>query len=542
MSTNHSYDAWATPQEDEALTGLFREHGAAGREGAAAMLEEALVPIRSRVRRRRVTKAVATGAGTLAVTGIVVFGAIQAAGLQGDDASLPADPSPSNSPAERQVTPTPGGTPSASPASDRFALAPGTQPLGWDATDYACGMPWEDVGGNGSPMSLALTEDFGPGPVPGVWTATATLDSGGLSTDGLHVAVSPVLIWGYDGVAVAFGRYAPPHEQLPADLEAYAGGFDASGRLDVVLDTAVAATCANDFDSGAYGSDGDLGSAPKLPAGTYDVVALLPAADAQRPDNGTGTPSAFSEPFRVRVAQDGTPRVVGGVTAPGSGDATEAGDAGSDDAASGRAEPDGSGTEGTGSGAGTEPVADTITARYQDGYVPDGWPADAWPDGTHEPSCGMPVSELLANRSSAFTADLGGSITPEVVGSGVATPVDISGDFTGVYAWHRPTMVWVQDGVVVDLGFFVGDFGATASEASGGTWSGTAWWTGRSTCYDVEPSREGESPVDTYHHVRDDGVYEVYAATHLLYEDERPAEVIVSDPVTVTVEDGEVVG
>lgn len=325
MSTHHPYDEWATPHEDQALSGLFRAHGTTGSEGAAEMLEGALGPMRSRVRRRRAAKAAATGAGTLALTGIVALGATQAFGTQGEDATLPGNPSPSYSVTDDGPTaPAPAGTPSGHASGHASGepsdLAIGSQPLGWGATDYTCGMPWEEVGGNGSPMSLELTADFAPadfgqGPVTGVWTAPAELDSGGLGTDGLHVASSPVLVWGQGGRAVAFGRYTAPDGRTPEEIEAFAGGFDAGGKLGVVLDTAVAATCTVGFDSGLYGGDGDLGRAPKLPAGTYDVVALLPVADAQQPDNGTGTPSAFSEPFQVRVAEDGTPSVVGGPAA-----------------------------------------------------------------------------------------------------------------------------------------------------------------------------------------------------------------------------------
>lgn len=203
-------------------------------------------------------------------------------------------------------------------------------------------------------------------------------------------------------------------------------------------------------------------------------------------------------------------------------------------------------------------LPDAMTnAVFLEGWTPPDW--RAWAESGFDLTCGMPIDDLVAQSSTA-------SIRMEVAGpaalydDGVEVPVRITetAGRSGEYASGYPLLVWVQDGRVVDLGH--------------GWHEGGAWWhgpgaDGRDGLRQDDPGKSNGPFIETLgageavavvatanlrtscgEHAdlfgsgysasvtpRVGGTYEVRAIT--MFGRNGPADLVLSDPVTVTVPD-----
>lgn len=259
MSTNHARDDWADARTDETLR---RELDAlAGLGASASTLDDAMVSVRHRVRRRRTAKQAGIGATALTVAaGLVLGGA----------ALLPDAPQPLPGPA---TSPTP--SPSPSGAADTRAdgaraadlIQPGYQPTWLEGTGLTCGMPADDVAPeptaryrmtvvpSGVDLGGATQEDG-----TGVGVSTIVMTTSVEVADTVPadaVLVGPTLVWAQDGRVVDLGT---DQTEIPVDLVA--------GPLERFATDSPATTCAPDGRR-----EGRTAFPHPLPDGHYQVRA-----------------------------------------------------------------------------------------------------------------------------------------------------------------------------------------------------------------------------------------------------------------------------
>lgn len=244
--------------------------GAAPR-GVPTVPEANLPLVRRAVRVRRVVKAGGVTAATLAVAGMLAIAA----------SALPD-----------RTTPIPPATPSASPTpSDTgLAIVDGHVPPGWEGSGLSCGMPTADLPGEVDLQRLTLTGPAishdvlvgSPPRVESVWRWSMNSRGDGV-TPGLE-ARDPVVVWAQDGRVVGLGTLAGDpvwHAQKNP------------GTSSDVADAATS-TCAR---SAVVG-----GTAPPLPPGSYQVVALM---ELRAPSGSETARYLRSEPVPVVVGSDG---------------------------------------------------------------------------------------------------------------------------------------------------------------------------------------------------------------------------------------------
>ena len=180
---------------------------------------------------------------------------------------------------------------------------------------------------------------------------------------------------------------------------------------------------------------------------------------------------------------------------------------------------------------------DPITATYVDGYVPQGW-LDSFGIEGLDAHCGMAVEDLLSAPDGGFDLETTSSLSARQDG-GWRAGTRLTGDAAALSGYLDPMLVWVQDGVVVDLPSNTASnlsYYAPEEGAAEGPWDLEALTQATNACAaEIEGSEEDFPPV--YTHLREGGMYDVYAVMPVFGEDDDvwlPA----SEPVRVTLEDG----
>ncbi|MEN5075424.1 hypothetical protein ABE437_16525 [Isoptericola cucumis] len=201
-------------------------------------------------------------------------------------------------------------------------------------------------------------------------------------------------------------------------------------------------------------------------------------------------------------------------------------------------EPEESGTgEGTGEGTEQDDAAPDDAPDHAQGpsavdLIDDGY-QPGWLEGT-ELVCGMAVDELPAGPagwSLGATGPVGaaGPATSPVltVATRLAVPGDVPADALAI----GPTLVWAQDGVVVDVGINMTESPVELGPHAGGALDGLASDYPNTTCAPGGRA-EGQTSFDTD---LPPGRYEVRALSRLWPEDVAAGDLVLSAPFTVTV-------
>jgi len=179
-----------------------------------------------------------------------------------------------------------------------------------------------------------------------------------------------------------------------------------------------------------------------------------------------------------------------------------------------------------------------ITATYVDGYVPQGWFGSYGIEGL-DASCGMAVEDLLSAPDGGLDFELTSEVIPRRGDGGWRADARLTGDATDLYGYGTPLLVWVQDGVVVDLPSdtasdlrYYGDFEGFPE----GPWDVEALAAPTNACAAEQEGSEDDFPP-VYTHVREGGTYDVYAVMLVIGENSEPG-LAVTEPVRLTLEDG----
>ncbi|WP_125773092.1 hypothetical protein [Antribacter gilvus] len=209
MSIHDGRDEWATSDEGAAvsagLQGLAAEMEAGGAE---ENLIGGLGAMRTRVRRRRVLKQGAIGAGTLAFVGLLAIGASQAVVWDRTDPVAPAvTPSPEPTPTPTMVpepSPSPevSSSPTAIPWDVTVQYEAGYRTAGWpESAGVVCGMPVADLASTTAALSLATTGSLEPRPhgEGSGWQLPVRIT---LASGEPQLVGEPLLLWAQDGVVV----------------------------------------------------------------------------------------------------------------------------------------------------------------------------------------------------------------------------------------------------------------------------------------------------------------------------------------------------
>lgn len=395
------------------------------------------------------------GAGTafwLARSGSLEAGAVAPSPSASASPSASVSPSASASPS---AEPTPSATAVANALTDpTFRAGESPSPNGWFGgwgVEVTCGMPAAELTAQASDEAV-LT-------VAGTATETAdgwTLPVEIVSQDAVDLGREPRLAWFQDGMLVdltTMDMDGPPFASLAGGgqtLSAHATGDHLWGCGDL----------ADVFDN-----DAALGSAPERvavrPAGTYDVVAVLP----------TGHGVLLSAPVPL-----------------------------------------------------TTTVSAVAPASFREGFADDRLAFGA------EVTCGMPVADLIPSES-AFSVEVVGDPTFEAPHWTLPIRV-VDSEGLGEGALVSSVLLWVQDGVVVDVGTQDTHFDppslwfAGGPTLSGGSLEDTAVGSALSTCM---PSADGT----TFRSYRPAGDYQVFPFVRIGYGDDVP--LVLGDPVPVTV-------
>ncbi|MFD2797700.1 hypothetical protein ACFS27_29370 [Promicromonospora vindobonensis] len=261
-----------TPNSDnDFLRGAL--HGAADTMPGAEVddLHVSFGVVRDRVRRRRAAKIGGLTGASLALVGVLAFGATQAPLL---DRAEPVPPGTSESA-------TPDAAPTATPGPD-LSLREDFTPDWLAGTGLSCGMPVSDLEERATASEYHLevrgdlhqiAETLGEPhwrydsvlPVSLTWDAVQGVDS--------SPAVPPVLVWSRDGQVVDLGGDRTDAEPVPVEPEGrYSGATDLPGSSCVVEQT-------------------------PLPDGEYDVRALTRV----HPVGGEDPSLAVSDPVVLTV-------------------------------------------------------------------------------------------------------------------------------------------------------------------------------------------------------------------------------------------------
>jgi hypothetical protein len=274
--------------DDDFLRGAL--HGAADAMPGAGVddLNVSFGVVRDRVRRRRAAKVGGVTGASLALVGVLAFGAAQTPLL---DRNEPVPPGQSES-----ATPSPSGAtsqePDAAPSgpSATSVIQDGYAPQWIEdlGAGLECGMPAADLETTAAGWSVAAagdlyarTSDRGGEAVP-TWGMPATVDQGEGSFD-----VAPVLVWSQDGVVVDLGTNV----------------FEAPGQVEPLVGSAEGAVEAQ---GGAFTTCAPTETEARdtfetpLPEGDYEVRVVA------YPQTASGQwATAVSEPVSVRLDADG---------------------------------------------------------------------------------------------------------------------------------------------------------------------------------------------------------------------------------------------
>lgn len=339
--------------DDDFLVGAL--HGAAdgmpGGETDEVHLQFGVV--RDRIRRRRVAKTGALGAGALAVAGALVVGAAQLTPL-GGETMLPADPTPS---------PSASAAPGPAPLPEGFAEGYAPSEI-YAGTGLECGAEVRpgllggEYGLNGYGIGFRLG-GF-PDRVPSdevtlTEEALAVMDesqAGGVGT----LDLPPGVAWARDGRIVSLSRYFDPE---PVQLT-----FDGAGEGHVGLTLGITDTCRPPEGAGDVPSSEPVRYEHVLAPGEYAVYPILWT-------DITAGPAAYVSggPTTVTVLEDGWTfgsGASGGQTdGAGSSDDPTAGSTG------GGADPDGTASAGDPAGSGAECSAMGMVDKSDFSFEPD---------------------------------------------------------------------------------------------------------------------------------------------------------------------------
>ncbi|WP_454850997.1 hypothetical protein [Promicromonospora soli] len=181
---------------------------------------------------------------------------------------------------------------------------------------------------------------------------------------------------------------------------------------------------------------------------------------------------------------------------------------------------------------------DPITATYVEGYVPQGWLNSFNIEGL-DAYCGMAVEDLLSAPDGGFGLEITSGPSARQDGEGWRAGTRLAGDAAALDGYLDPMLVWVQDGVVVDLPSNTASnlaYYAPEGGAPEGPWDLAALTGATNACAaEIEGSEEDFPPV--YTHLREGGTYDVYAVMPVWGQDDA-VWLPVSAPVRVTLADG----
>ncbi|GHH69256.1 hypothetical protein [Promicromonospora soli] len=178
-----------------------------------------------------------------------------------------------------------------------------------------------------------------------------------------------------------------------------------------------------------------------------------------------------------------------------------------------------------------------ITATYVKGYVPQGWLNSLQVEGL-DAYCGMAVEDLLSAPDGGFGLEMTSGLSMRQDWPGWRAGTRLTGDAAALSGYLDPMLVWVQDGVVVDipainaseLSYYAPEVGAPE-----GPWDLEALTEATNACAaEIEGSEEDWPAV--YTHLREGGTFDVYAVMPVFGED--VVWLPVSAPVRVTLADG----
>ncbi|MCF4119582.1 hypothetical protein L1785_01140 [Antribacter sp. KLBMP9083] len=171
-----------------------------------------------------------------------------------------------------------------------------------------------------------------------------------------------------------------------------------------------------------------------------------------------------------------------------------------------------------------------------------GWRPEAWriTPGVENVACGASVDDLVSG-SSVLHLERTGDLRPDTERGGWSLPVRIAVDPGTDIPWEvaYPTLVWIQDGVVVDVG---GDWNEYEGEVASAlaedeVWTGEARAGNASQCR-PETIVDDDVPTERYGNERPGGTFEVRAVSVYDFDNDGSYGLLVSDPVEVTLESG----
>ncbi|WP_285107648.1 hypothetical protein [Promicromonospora sp. MEB111] len=180
---------------------------------------------------------------------------------------------------------------------------------------------------------------------------------------------------------------------------------------------------------------------------------------------------------------------------------------------------------------------DPITATYVDGYVPQGWLNSFEIEGL-DAHCGMAVEDLLSAPDGGFDLETTSGPGARQGEDGWRAGTRLTGDAAALSGYLDPMLVWVQDGVVVDLPANTASnlsYYAPEEGAAEGPWDLEALTGPTNACAGEIEGSEDDFPV-VYTHLREGGTYDVYAVMPVFGEED--VWLPVAEPVRVTLEDG----
>ncbi|MCF4119578.1 hypothetical protein L1785_01120 [Antribacter sp. KLBMP9083] len=486
MMNERPEDTWSDPAGVDLLAETLRGMSRAPRPGSPTGPEALLPMIHRRIRTRRAAKKAALGTGSLMVATLVAVAVVSTPWDRPDPlpgvspTAVPSPSAPSTTP-----TPSPTPTPSSSTAPSGNAMTDavfldGLNPGEWGSNfDVTCGMPIDDLVAQSSSAGIRM-EVTGPAgqyddavEVPVRITETA-------GRSGEYSSGYPLLVWVQDGrvVDLGFGWH---------EGGAWFYGPDGDGR------------------NGLRDSDGDGNTdGPHITTlGAGEAVEVVASAGFETSCGDytiVGTGNAFEHALTPRVGGTYEVRAV------------------------------------TWFQRNDEPAAQLVLSDPLSVTVPD-QAADPAPFAPgHNPEflpladagivCGSPAADLPSSKP-----DLELTITgdPFLERPFLRVPVELAGIEGGSGQWSDPTIVWLQDGVVVDVG------------------SGSPAQPGSSEPATLEPGDRVEttatgSVVTTcapttiypfYRTYRPAGTYQMVAVLPLRGADE--GRFVVSEPVTVTI-------
>lgn len=490
MMNERPDDTWSDPAGVDLLADTLRGMSRAPRPGSPTGPEALLPTIHRRIRTRRAAKKAALGTGSLMVATLVAVAVVSTPWdrpepLPGVSPTAVPSPSVPSSTPTPSTTPTPSSStaPSGNAMTDAIFLD-GLTPGYWGgwSFDVTCGMPIDDLVAQSSTASIRM-EVAGPA---GLYDDAVELPVRITETAGLageYNSAFPQLVWVQDGrvVDVGFGwnegagRWYGPVDGRNGDRDGNRDGntdgpiIDTLGGGETVETVASAGFDTWCGDHVSVGTDNPFYQ-PLTPrvGGTYEIRAVT---WYRRSDIGPAE-LVLSDPVSVTVPDQ----------------------------------------------VAVEP------APFAPGHDPEFLPlADA---GI---VCGSPVADLPASKP-----DLKLTITgdPFLERPYLRFPVELAGIEDGSGQWSVPTVVWLQDGVVVDVGSGSSGEPNSAEPATleaGGRVETTATGSVVTTC---APTTY-EDGFSNYRAYRPAGTYEVVAVMPLHGADD--GQFVVSEPVTVTI-------